>query len=91
MINKRKELLPDHREYELEPGFKVGAHKRSCLFCRHCSDVWWDHMNGPYMFLCEFDDIPCGKEHDPERSFVGECPAFEEEDGDDGEDISICP
>ena len=84
MINKRKELLPDHREYELEPGFKVGAHKRSCLFCRHCSDVWWDHTNGPYMFLCDYDNVdlpePKEKEHDPERSFAGECPAFEEEE-----------
>ena len=36
------------------------------------------------MFLCDYDnvDLPEPKEieHDPERSFVGECPAFEEEE-----------
>lgn len=79
------ELPPDYKIYEIEPGFKVGAHKRSCLFCRHCRDLWWDYTNGPYMFLCDFDDVePEGTGHDPHRSFVGECPAFEGEDG--GED-----
>lgn len=81
MTNKRKDLLPDHREYQLTPGFAIGAHKHSCLFCQYCTDLFWDYTNGPYMFLCEFDDTDLheAKEHDPGLSFKGECPAFEEE------------
>ena len=40
------------RLYECE-FYSVMAHERSCLFCEHCSDVFWDYSNGPYMFLCD--------------------------------------
>lgn len=25
----------------------------SCVFCNHCTDIFYDYTNGPYMFLCE--------------------------------------
>ena len=37
--------------------------KECCLFCRHCEDIFWDYMNGPYLFICNEDrnthDLPC--------------------------------
>lgn len=44
----------DYRVYECE-FYKVLAPARSCLFCEHCTDVFYDFMNGPYMFFCEVD------------------------------------
>lgn len=29
-----------------------------CLFCDHCTDVFWDFTNGPYMMICELGDVP---------------------------------
>jgi hypothetical protein len=29
-----------------------------CVFCDHCTDVWWDYSNLIYMIFCE-------EEHDP--------------------------
>ena len=25
---------------------------KHCAFCEHCTDIWYDYTNGPYMFLC---------------------------------------
>ena len=45
------------REYKCDdpygPGVVVRAPERACLFCEHCTDVWWDYTNGPYACLCE--------------------------------------
>ena len=24
-----------------------------CALCKHCSDIWYDYKNGPYMAMCE--------------------------------------
>lgn len=50
-MNKRSELKPNHRWFELEDGRIFGAHKNSCLFCKHCTDIFYDYTNGPYMFF----------------------------------------
>lgn len=40
-----------------------------CLFCRNCTDVFWDISNGPYAFLCtKQDDLVWGYKED--------CPSF---------------
>ena len=57
--------------YECE-FYSVMAHERSCLFCDHCTDVFWDYENGPYMFFCDAGA-------DVESGAAGECGAFEEE------------
>ncbi len=30
----------------------------SCLLCKHCTDIWWDYSNGPYMTLCDLKEEP---------------------------------
>lgn len=42
---------------------------KCCLTCGHCTDVFWDYTNGPYMVTCEVKDEP---------QFV-DCEDFEEE------------
>ena len=57
--------------YECE-FYSVMAHERSCLFCGHCTDVFWDYANGPYMFLCDAGG-------DADAAQRGECQRFVEE------------
>ena len=59
------------RRYECE-FYSVDAPARSCLFCEHCTDVFWDYTNGPYMFLCDVNA-------DVEAAFANRCGSFEEE------------
>lgn len=63
------------REYECDE-YTCNAHPRSCLFCKNCSDVWFDYTHGPYMIFC--DEHP---EDDPEftsKGMKGKCKKFEE-------------
>ena len=54
--------------------YKCDAHPRGCLFCEHCTDVFFDYTNGPYMFICEKQD----GENDPtDKGFCGQCEMFE--------------
>ena len=68
-------MSEDMRLYECEY-YRVLAPDKSCLFCDHCTDVFWDYTNGPYMFFCECkentDDGTCGN-----------CNAFEEMKSDE--------
>lgn len=66
----------DHtREFKLEDGRTLYADPRSCFFCDHLTDIWYD-SEGPYMFLCELDN-------EIETGMYGNCEDFtEEEDGD---------
>lgn len=65
------------REYKLKdpihpeggPIVKV-KNDKDCIFCDHCTDVWWDYTHGPYMFFCE--------KHD--KCIHGNCPDFKEEE-----------
>lgn len=51
--------------------YDVMAPEKSCLFCEHCCDVFWDFTNGPYMFFCASDG-------DPEQGAIGNCKSFKE-------------
>ncbi len=63
--------MADVRRYECE-FYSVMAPSRSCLFCSHCTDVFWDYANGPYMFFCDADgDVVAASEN--------ECNKFEED------------
>ena len=56
--------------------YKCDAHPRGCFFCKHCTDVFYDYTNGPYMIICELQ-----KENDqdmPTFGCIGECKHFEE-------------
>lgn len=78
-IEEAKARKPDGRLYQCE-FYSVWADKRSCFFCDHLTDIWWDYTNGPYMFRCArgHDDALA----DPDgirRGMRGECPDFTEE------------
>ena len=60
------------RKWTSEGGKTVFAHSKACLFCDHCTDIFWDYTNGPYMICCEL-------ELDSQNGFRGECPSFKED------------
>ena len=64
------------REYTCEDNIAsvtVLAPDKCCLFCKHCTDVYWDYSHGPYMMICiKHDDVfDCGGAR-------GTCKDFEE-------------
>ena len=46
---------------------------RCCLFCSHCTDVFYDYTNGIYLLFCNI-------EKDTERGWEGKCDFFEEDE-----------
>lgn len=58
------------RTYECEH-YSLSAPERSCFFRQHCTDIWFDYTNGPYMFWCDL-------EANVESGLKGECARFEE-------------
>ena len=46
--------------------------EKHCVFCEKSTDIFWDYSNGPYMILCEEDNV------DLELGYRGKCPCFEE-------------
>ena len=28
---------------------------KDCLFCKNCTDIFYDYTNGPYMVICKLD------------------------------------
>jgi len=53
--------------------YECDAPDKYCLFCKHCTDVFWDYTNGPYM--CIGDTPNCGD--------WKKCNSFEEEEVED--------
>lgn len=48
-------------EYTIDTLFgknKYHCPDKCCLTCAHCTDVFWDYTNGPYMVICELTDEP---------------------------------
>ena len=39
--------------YELENHSVYAMPVTHCVFCKHCSDIFYDYTNGPYMFMCD--------------------------------------
>lgn len=37
--------------------FSVLAPDESCLFCKHCTEFFWDYTHGPYLFFCDVYDV----------------------------------
>ena len=44
--------------YECDNGKVYRFPKTHCVFCKHCTDLFYDYTNGPYMFICDFDLEP---------------------------------
>ncbi len=69
---------PDRRRYDWITEFgspKTGLFPtKHCVFCRHCTDIFYDATSGPYMFVCLNDDA------DVEYGDAGTCWYFEEDD-----------
>lgn len=42
--------------YRKEVGFRTYVCKEHCIVCKHCTDIYYDATNGPYMFFCEFNE-----------------------------------
>ena len=59
------------KEYKCEY-YSVQAAENSCFFCQHCTDIFFDYTNGPYMFLCDEDA-------DTRKGCDGQCKLFKEE------------
>ena len=80
MANVRSKLMPDHKIFELSDGRKFGAHKHSCLFCKHCTGIFWDYENGIYGIICNkyLNNTERMTEH-IKLSFSGKCKSFKEE------------
>lgn len=47
------------REFLLDGHIKIKCkNDKDCLFCDHCSDIFWDYSNGPYMIICDLGEEP---------------------------------
>lgn len=69
-MKQKSKLKPNHKEFRCANGKTYGAHEKSCLFCKHNTDIFYDYTHGPYMFICDIDG-------DIEKSFKGKCKKFE--------------
>ena len=58
------------KDYELESGEVVTARSNSCLFCKYCTDLFYD-WGGIYLTVCS-------KDLDIVKGAHGECSDFEE-------------
>ena len=68
------------REYKLmDPLHPDGGptiivkHDQDCVFCKKCTDIWWDYTNIIYMINCKDD-------HD---TSIRPCEYFEEEENEE--------
>lgn len=58
--------------FDCANGRTYKAPDKSCCFCKHCTDIFYNFTHGPYLFICELE---CGTE----SAFENECACFEEE------------
>lgn len=59
------------RKYQITNGPTILCkNDKDCLFCTHCTDVFWDYSNGPYMIICDLG----------EETFKDNCIYFKEGD-----------
>ena len=50
---------------------------KSCVFCNHCTDIYYDYSNGPYMFACELDKDKSADDYfQIEKGVIGKCEYF---------------
>lgn len=74
---KRGNLKPHHKWYTLADGRMFGSHERSCFFCKHCTDIFYDYTHGPYMFYCELGLDGIDEPNYIELAFQGKCPKWD--------------
>jgi hypothetical protein len=52
-----KFTMDELKELECESGITYMLPKAHCAFCKHCTDLFYDYTNGPYMFICELGHV----------------------------------
>ena len=45
----------EHTRIFRGPGYAVKAHPKSCFFCQHLTDIFYDSA-GPYGFICDLNE-----------------------------------
>ena len=60
-----------YETFTLKCGMKFTAPKKCCLFCKYCTDIFYD-WNGIYMTVCK-------KEKDIVKGAKGKCKAFKKQ------------
>lgn len=45
------------KKFKCANGYTYVVKDRTCLVCKHCTDILYDYTNGPYMAFCELRDI----------------------------------
>lgn len=73
-----QQLKENHKIFHCENGKAYGAHEMSCFFCKHCTDIFWDYTNGPYMLMCELPDTDDENQKSAFRD--GGCEKFEQDE-----------
>jgi hypothetical protein len=41
------------KPFECESGIVYNMPSNHCVFCGHCTDIFYDYSNGPYMCICD--------------------------------------
>lgn len=60
-------------KFECITGKTYEVPDKSCLLCKHCTDIFVDFINGPYLVFCEnYSDTSSG--------IKGECEDFIKEE-----------
>lgn len=45
-----------------------------CVFCSHCTDVFWDYSHGPYMVICDLS-----RPETEEHNYRNTCKDFDDD------------
>lgn len=74
--------------FEAITGQIYGCKPPSCLICEHCTDIYTDYTNGPYMIICALhyeNEIEAGCKHFQLDSEAETIEQFEKRTGADFE------
>ena len=64
-------------------GLQYKCPDKCCLFCKHCSDIFVDYTNGPYMIICEKFCANNKYKKQVNLGLHGKCKYFEERESED--------
>ena len=76
-MTKQEAIEKGFKEFKGE-GYSVMAHPKSCFFCEHCTDIFYDYTNGPYMFFCDLTEDGEDTTDRINKGLKGSCNNFKE-------------
>lgn len=47
------------RIFKCANGLEYKCPDTACVFCDHCTDIFYDYTNGPYLMFCEVPGHDC--------------------------------